>query len=73
MHQVNAWQIQHRTFEIAPSSLRESRESVYWLRICLALKLGPVDEMNTLCGEGVQIARILGAIVVNAKRRTQAG
>jgi four helix bundle protein len=49
-------------------SLREARESVYWLRVCLALRLGPAEEMQSLRGEGEQIARILGAIVVNAKR-----
>jgi len=50
-------------------SLREARETVYWLRICLALKLGSVDELESLRSEGDQIARILGAIALNAKRR----
>ena len=54
-------------------SLREARETVYWLRICLALQLGPVEELGTLRGEGDQIARILGAIVVNTKRRMLTG
>ena len=51
-------------------SLREARESVYWLRLCLALELGPVDELQALRNEGEQIGRILGAIVINAKQRT---
>jgi four helix bundle protein len=50
-------------------SLREARETVYWLRICLALKLGSRDELETLRDEGEQIGRILGAIVSNSKRR----
>ena len=54
-----------RYVEIA---LRESRETVYWLRIYLALHLGSSDEVQSLRGEGEQIARILGAIVVNAKK-----
>jgi len=41
---------------------------VYWLRIYLALHLGPSEEVQSLRGEGEQIARILGAIVVSAKR-----
>jgi four helix bundle protein len=49
-------------------SLREARESVYWLRICLALGLGQAEEMKSLRGEGEQIARILAAIVVSAKK-----
>jgi hypothetical protein len=41
---------------------------VYWLRICLALGLGQAEEMKSLRGEGEQIARILAAIVVSAKK-----
>jgi four helix bundle protein len=54
-------------------SLREARETVYWLRICVALKLGPTSEVEDLRGEGEQLARILGAIVVSAKRRLLIG
>ena len=54
-----------RYVEIA---LREARETVYWLRIYAALHLGSSDEVESLRGEGEQIARILGAIVVSAKR-----
>jgi four helix bundle protein len=54
-----------RYVEIA---LRESRETMYWLRIYLALQLGSSDEVQSLRREGEQIARILGAIVVSAKK-----
>jgi four helix bundle protein len=54
-------------------SLREARETVYWLRICIALKLGSVAEVEDLRSEGEQIARILGAIVVSAKQQLQPG
>ena len=50
-------------------SLRESREAVYWLRMCAELKFGPEAQLRELRGEGDQIARILGAIVVSTKRR----
>ena len=50
-------------------SLRESREAVYWLRICAELKFGPEAQLRGLSGEGDQISRILGAIVVSTKRR----
>jgi hypothetical protein len=49
--------------------LRESREAVYWLRICAELKLASANVLEELRGEGDQIARILGAIVVSTKRR----
>ena len=55
-----------RYLEIA---LREARETVYWLRICIALKLHSGDELESLRNEGEQIGRILGAIVANSKRR----
>src|SRR5262245_57655611 len=54
-------------------SLRESREALYWLRICAELKFGPEAELRQLIGEGDQITRILGAIVINTKRRMLAG
>ena len=54
-------------------SLRESREAIYWIRICAELKIGPEAELRDLRGEGDQIARILGAIVVSTKRRMLAG
>jgi len=48
-------------------SLRESREAVYWLRICSELRLGSEAQLRELTDEGQQIA--LGAIVVSTKRR----
>ena len=55
-----------RYMEIA---LREARETVYWFRICIDLKLASGDELEPLRNEGEQIGRILGAIVSNTKRR----
>ena len=54
-------------------SLRESREAIYWLRLCAALQLGREAELVRLRGEGDQISRILGAIVISTKRRLIAG
>lgn len=50
-------------------ALRESRESLYWLRICAELKLGPADTLRKLQAEADQLVRILTAIAVNTKRR----
>ena len=53
-----------RYLEIA---LREARETLYWLRICSVLKLGPDDRVRELKNESDQLVRILTAIVVNTK------
>ena len=54
-------------------SLREARELSNWLRIFLALQIGPRTEVQDLRGEAEQIARILGAIVVSSKPRLVLG
>ena len=53
----------------AEISLREARESVYWLRICGALSLVKRDEFEELVGEGEQLRKILSSIVLTAKQR----
>jgi len=53
-------------------SLKESRETVYWLRICSELQLVPPKSLTQLVDEANQVSRILGAIVVSAKRRAAA-
>jgi four helix bundle protein len=58
----------HRDFvRYVEIALREARQTVYWLRIYLALHLASANELKLLRSEGEQIARILGAIIVNAK------
>ncbi len=48
-------------------ALREARESLFWLRVCQASKIGDPQLCVSLVGEADQIKRILGAIVVSAK------
>ena len=50
-------------------ALREARESLYWLRICAAIEVGPPSKLIQLQGEADQLIRILTAIAVNTKRR----
>jgi four helix bundle protein len=59
-----------RYVEIA---LREARETAYWLRICVVLRVGPDDELKRLTDEANQICRILGSIVVKTKLHARAG
>ena len=52
-------------------SLRGANESVRWLRACAARNLGAQQQCVALLDEGRQLARILGKIVVTAKRRDE--
>jgi four helix bundle protein len=54
-------------------SLREARETHYWLRIAIAVKLTPVTTLQPLLEESDQLIRILTVIVLNTKRRGVAG
>ena len=51
-------------------SLKEARETKYWLRICSELQLAPAGSLRPLIAEADQVARIVGAIVVSAKGRS---
>src|SRR4030095_10301767 len=55
-----------RYLEIA---LREARETVYWLRICIELKVASRDELEPLRNEGEKNGRNLGGNVSHTKRR----
>jgi len=45
------------------------RSSLYWLRICVAIGVGPADRLRERQGEADQLVRILATIAVNTKRR----
>jgi four helix bundle protein len=49
-------------------ALRETRESVFWLKVCTRSRLGDVATRDEPLDEGQQIARIIAAIVINTKR-----
>ena len=46
-------------------SLKEARESNYWLRVVKALETSENIELNRLLNESTEIKNILGAIVKN--------
>lgn len=43
-------------------SLKEIRETSYWLRILQKLELGNREECNNLCNESEELKKILGSI-----------
>jgi four helix bundle protein len=50
-------------------ALKEARETHYWLRLLIAAKVLPEERLTGLRDEADEIKRILGSIVVSAKRR----
>lgn len=49
-------------------ALKEARETHYWLRLLIAAKVVPEKRLAELRDEAEEIKRILGSIVVSAKR-----
>jgi four helix bundle protein len=49
-------------------ALKEARETHYWLRLLIAAKIMPEKKLAALRDEADEIRRILGSIVVSAKR-----
>lgn len=49
-------------------ALKEARETHYWLRLLIAAKVMPEKRLAELRDEAEEIKRILGSIVVSAKR-----
>jgi len=43
-------------------SLKEARETVYWLKILKALKLGEQNKLDKLITESIELKKILGSI-----------
>ena len=54
-------------------ALKEARETVYWLRLMVGSGMSTTEAAAPLIREAVEICRILGAIVVRAKRNLEAG
>ncbi len=50
-------------------SLREMRESNYWLRICDSLKIGDNKELNSILIESKELKNILGSISAKTRNR----
>ena len=51
-------------------ALRESRETIFWLKVCQRTGVGNQSLCSSLLGEGLQIARIIAAIIINTKNNS---
>lgn len=51
-------------------ALKEARESHFWLRLLVAANILPEKDVSELRDEADQIKRILGSIVVTARKRS---
>jgi four helix bundle protein len=49
-------------------ALKEARETHYWLRVLIASEAVPAGRVSEILGEAQEIKRIIGAIIVSAKR-----
>ena len=49
-------------------ALKEARETHYWLRLLIAANVMPENRLAELRDEAEEIKRVLGSIVVSAKR-----
>ena len=49
-------------------ALKEARETHYWLRLLVASKVVPESRVSELRDEAEQLTRIIGSIVVSARR-----
>lgn len=49
-------------------ALKEARETIYWLRLVGASNAIRKDRLSPLLGEADELARIIGAIIVSAKK-----
>ena len=52
-------------------SLKEIRESTYWLRLIVASNAVPESDVQALLDEARQIGRVLGKIAANARQNEQ--
>ena len=50
-------------------ALKEARETIYWLRLLTESGMIPAKRISELQCEAAELARIIGAIIVSAKRR----
>ena len=54
-------------------SLKEARETRYWLRLLIATELFPKDRLNPLLDEAEEITKVIAAIVVKTKQNRSRG
>jgi four helix bundle protein len=50
-------------------ALKEARETVLWLRLLTAAKILPAARLSGIQTEAEELAKIIGSIVVSAKKR----
>ena len=50
-------------------ALKEARETIYWLRLLSGSKIMPAKRLSELISEADELARIIGSIIVSAKKR----
>ena len=67
LEEANAGQTKRDFIAKCSISLKEARETCFWLRVLLATDLVPTERLRPLLTESHEIVSILTAIVKNAK------
>jgi len=70
LEEANAGQTKRDFIAKCSISLKEARETYFWLRVWLATDLVPAERLKPLLIESHEIVSILTAIVKNAKENT---
>ena len=52
-------------------ALKEARETLYWLKLLAATEILPESRLTPIAQEAEEITRILGAILVKAKGKSE--
>lgn len=52
-------------------ALKEARETVFWLRLLAAAKVVRAERLSGLQTEAIELAKIIGSIIVSAKKRNK--
>jgi four helix bundle protein len=52
-------------------ALKEARETLYWLKLLSATEIIPEIRLSPISQEAEEITRILGAIIVKAKGKSE--
>jgi four helix bundle protein len=50
-------------------ALKEARETIFWVRLLAASEIIPAGRLSELQSEAEEISKIIGSIIVTAKRR----
>jgi four helix bundle protein len=70
MEEAAAGQIKADFISKCAISLKEARETLYWLRLLAATNVLPAARLTDLQTEADELMKIIGAIIISAKSKS---